>query len=331
MGNFKVALVGLNGQAVPDWVTERFVREGIQFAAKQCKSRQDLAETAGDADVVWVLGDHECVYAENLDVIPRCGAIIRTGSGTDNIPVVEATKRGIVVANTPEAISEIVADHAIGLLFAVTRQTSAADRLMRQGVWDREHFWPNWHLSGQTLGLIGFGHIARSVARKLRGWDMTILAHDPVVGADVMESYGVQAAGLDDLLSRADFVSVHCPLLPSTHHLINERTLRLMKQSAVLINTSRGPVVDEPVLIRALTEGWIAAAGLDVFEQEPIDPDNPLLKLDNVVVTPHIGSASDIFWHSFWQASVETAVDLSKGCWPRSYVNRDVKPRWNLT
>jgi phosphoglycerate dehydrogenase-like enzyme len=144
-----------------------------------------------------------------------------------------------------------------------------------------------------------------------------------------MAGYDVLSADLDSLLKESDFVSVHCPLLPSTRHLINERTLRLMKPTAVLINTSRGPVVDEPALIRALTEKWIAAAGLDVFEQEPIAPDNPLLKLSNVVVTPHIAGYSDEFWNNFWKLSVETAIDLSKGQWPHSYVNHDVQPRWS--
>ncbi len=325
---FKVALVGMDGKGVPDWVYADLEKAGIDFAFRQCKTRQELAEVGGDADVIWVFGSHESVYSENLDVLKRCGAIIRSGSGTDNIPVAEATKLGIIVANTPEAISDSVANHAIGLLFTVTRQTAAQDHLMREGQWSRDHAWPNYHLHGQTLGLIGFGHIARSVAHKMSGFDMQIIAHDPYIKAEVMAQYNVKPADLDDLLARSDYISVHCPLIPSTHHRINERALRMMKPTAVLINTSRGPVVDEPALIRALTEGWIAAAGLDVFEQEPIAPDNPLLKLKNVVVTPHIAGYSDEFWYNFWKLSVDTAIDLSKGRWPRSYVNPDVTPRW---
>ncbi len=331
MTAFKVALVGgLRGQDVPEWVSERLRAENIDFAARECMSRQELAEIAGDADVVWVYGDHQTVYAENLDVLARCGAIIRTGSGTDNIPVPEATALGIIVANTPEAISDSVSNHAIGLLFAVIRQIAKQDRLMRRGVWDRYAGWPDWHLSGQALGLVGFGHIGRLVARKMAGFDMTILAHDPVVPAEVMARFGVQTVAFDDLLAQADFVSLHCPLIPSTYHLIDERALRLMKPKAVLINTSRGPVVDETALFRALNEGWIAGAGLDVFEQEPTPVDNPLLALDNVVVTPHIGGYSDEFYDNFWRFSVETAIDFAKGRMPRSYVNRDVKPRWTL-
>jgi D-3-phosphoglycerate dehydrogenase len=332
MTPFTVALVGgIRQDGVPDWVPEALAKEGITFVARNCKSRAELAELAGNADVVWVFGDHECLYPENFDVIPQCGAIIRSGSGTDNIPIKEATQRGIVVANTPEAVNDSVSNHTIGLLFAVTRQIVTQDRALRRGIWDSNYAWPRWHMHGQVLGLVGFGHIARSVARKMAGFELTILAHDPYVPVETMASYNVQPASLDDLLSRSDFVSIHCPLIESTYHLISERELHLMKREAILINTSRGPVVDEAALLRALTEGWIAAAGLDVFEQEPIAATNPLLKLDNVVVTPHIAGYSDEFWGNFWRLSVETAIDLSKGRFPRSYVNRDVKPRWNLT
>jgi D-3-phosphoglycerate dehydrogenase len=255
---------------------------------------------------------------------------VRSGSGTDNIPVKEATALGIIVANTPEAISDSVSNHAIGLLFAIMRQIVVQDRAVRRGQWDRDLGWPRWHLHGRTLGLVGFGHIARLVARKMSGFDLTILAHDPFVKADVTADAGVQAVPFDELLSKSDFVSIHCPLLDSTYHLIGERELRLMKPEAILINTARGPIVDEPALLRALQEGWIAAAGLDVFEQEPTPIDNPLLRLDNFVATPHIGGYSDEFWDNFWRFSVETVIDLSNGRWPRSYVNRDVKPRWDL-
>jgi D-3-phosphoglycerate dehydrogenase len=325
---FKVALVGMDGKAVPDWVYAELRQAGIDFVLKQCKSRDDLAATGGDADVIWVFGDHESVYKENLDVLKRCGAIIRTGSGTDNIPVAEATALGIIVANTPEAASDTVADHAIGLLFAVTRQIVAQDRLMRAGKWDRNLAWPSHHLRGQTLGLVGFGHIGQLVARKMSGFDMRLIAHDPVVAGEAMARLKVEKVDFDALLSRSDYVFIHCPLIPSTRHLINERALRLMRPTAVLINTSRGPVVDEAALTRALDEKWIAAAGLDVFEKEPIDPASALLKLDNVVVTPHIAGYSDIFWHNFWRHSVDTAIDLAERRYPRSYVNREVKPRW---
>lgn len=325
--SFKVALVGgVPNDEVPAWVTERLQQEGIAFAARNCVSREELAEIASDADIVWTLGNHECLYAENLDVLSRCAVILRTGSGTDNIPVREATERGIIVANTPEAISDSVSNHAIALLFAVTRQIVVQDQAVRRGVWDRYLAWPNWHFHDQTLGLIGFGHIAQLVARKLSGFLMNIIAHDPYIQPEFMAERGVRAASLEELLTTSDFISLHCPLTDSTRHLINERTLRMMKPQAVLINTGRGPLIDEAALLRALKEGWIAGAGLDVFEQEPTPADNPLLRLSNIVVTPHIAGYSDEFWDNFWLFSLETVIDVANGRMPRSYVNRDVKP-----
>ncbi|MCY4093055.1 MAG: C-terminal binding protein [Caldilineaceae bacterium] len=330
MAGFKVAMVHMDADELPSWVTETMAEHDIEFVFEECETRAQLAACAGDADVVWVLGGSPIVTAESIADLERCGAIIRTGSGTDNIPIEAATARGIIVANTPEAFNDGVSDHTIGLLLAVVRQIGLQDRLVRKGIWDREAGYPSWHLQGQTLGLIGFGHIARLVNRKLSGYEMKVLAHDPYVGADVLAEHGVQQATFEEVLSQSDFVSLHCPLLAETRHLIGERELRLMQPRSILINTSRGPVVDEAALLRALQEGWIAAAGLDVLEQEPAAADNPLFNLDNVVVTPHIAGYTDRSLEDSWRLSVETAVTLSEGRWPRSYVNPNVEPRWQL-
>jgi D-3-phosphoglycerate dehydrogenase / 2-oxoglutarate reductase len=331
MDRFKVALVALNNQLLPGWLSESLARAGVDLVVHDCKTRAELAHYAGDADVVWVMGGHECLYAENLDVIPRCGAIVRAGSGTDNVPVAEATALGIVVANTPAATSDSVSDHVIGLLFALTRQVALHDRLVRQGLWSPKHGWPDWHVHGKSLGLVGFGHIPRRLVKKLSGFEMTVRAYDPFVSAEEMARHGAQTASLKAVMAESDFVSVHCPLTKDTWHLIGENELRWMKPKALLLNTSRGPVIDEAALVRALSEGGLAGAGLDVFEQEPVDPNNPLLKMNNVVVTPHIGGYSDESFDLFWQLSLETVLDLSAGRWPRSCVNRGVKPRWTLS
>ena len=331
MAKFKVALVGYDAPNVPDWVGETIEKEGMEFVHRQCVGREELAETAHDADIVWVLGSCKCMQKGNLAVLDRCGAIVRTGSGTDNIPVAEATEKGIVVANTPEAISTQVADHTVGLLMAVIRHIPIHDRLVREGVWDRMRGWPQWHLTDQTFGLVGFGHIAQLVARRMRGFEVKLAACDPFVGEEKMAEMDVRKLDLDELLEQSDFVSIHCPLNDKTRHLIGERELRLMKPSAVLVNTARGPVVDEPALIKALREGWISAAGLDVLEKEAADLDNPIFKLENTVITPHIAPYSDIYFPNFWKYSVETVIDLYHRRWPRSYVNKDVKPRWELS
>jgi D-3-phosphoglycerate dehydrogenase len=332
---FKIALVGLDNQTVPDWVLSELTKDGIRLVIHECENRQQLAEWAGDADVVWVFGSSRCLHGEmsldELSILPRCGAIIRTGSGTDNVPVKAATQLGIVVANTPDALNDAVSDHAIGLLFAVIRQIVLQDRNVRNRIWDRQRGFPRWHLRGQTLGLVGFGRIAQTVVQKLEGFQLTKLAYDPFVVSEVFAKHSVQSVPLDELLSRSDFVSVHCPLTPETRQLIGRSQLDKMKREAILINTSRGPVIDETSLIAALKSGRIAGAGLDVLDPEPPDWTNPLLKLDNVVITPHIGGYSDHYLPNSWRLSVDTATDLWNGKWPKSCVNPEVKPRWNLT
>jgi len=330
MTRFKVAMVHMDPEDLPKWVPETMASHDIEFVFQECETRAQLAACAGDADVVWIFGGSHIVTAENVADLRSCGALIRTGSGTDNIPTEAATAHGIIVANTPEAFNDGVSDHTIALLLAVVRQIALQDRNVRAGIWDRYAGFPGWHLRGQTLGLIGFGHIARLVTRKLSGFEMKVLAHDPFVSAELMADHGVQAASMEQVLSGSDFVSLHCPLLDQTHKLIGERELRLMTPQAILINTSRGPVVDEAALFRALTEGWIAAAGLDVLEQEPPNKDNPLFSLDNVVFTPHIAGYSDESLENSWRFSVEIVLDLAQGRWPRSYVNPGVKPRWQL-
>ena len=206
------------------------------------------------------MGGSRVITADILPLLRRCRVILRTGTGTDNIPVEAATRLGIVVANTPEATMHQVAEHAIGLLFAVIRRIAEQDRLVRQGIWDRYRAWPDWHLVGRTLGLVGFGRIARLVARKVSGLELKVIASDPAVEAPIMAEHGVEKVGLDDLLARSDFVSVHVPLSEKTRHLIGERELRLMRPRAVLINTARGEIIDQPALVRALSEGWDRSA-----------------------------------------------------------------------
>ena len=331
MKRFKVALIGLDAQGVPDWVGEKFEQEGIDFAFKECRTRDDLAATAGDAEIVWVFGSHQILYEENFDLIPQCGAIVRTGSGTDNVPVALATERGMVVANTPDAITIAVAEHAIALMFAVMRQVVVQDRAVRRGIWDRDLALPDGTFQGKTLGLVGFGRIPQAVARKLSGFEPQVLAYDPYVDESLARELGVELVDLDAVMSRSDFVSVHTPLVDETHHLIGARQLRLMKKEAIFVNTARGPVVDEKALLQALQENWFAGAGLDVLEQEPPDPDNPILQLENVVVNPHIAGYWEKGTQLFWEQSVQAVVDLAQGRWPRSYINPGVKPRWELS
>jgi D-3-phosphoglycerate dehydrogenase len=238
------------------------------------------------------------------------------------VPVEEATRRQLLVANTPAAISDGASDHMIALLFAVTRRVAELDRAVRLGRWGQVPTLPLNGVRGRTLGLVGFGHIAREVVRKLSGFEMRVLAHDPYVAAETMAAHGVTPADLEELLQQSDYVSLHCPLTPQTRHLIGERQLRRMKPTAILLNTCRGPVIDEAALEWALHEGWIAAAGLDVLESEPPAASHPLLKMDNVVLTPHVAGYAVDGLEVRWRLSVETVLALARGEAPRSCVNR---------
>jgi D-3-phosphoglycerate dehydrogenase len=322
----KGALVDLDGQTVPEWVPQALYREGIDLLVHDCKTRADLEAHAAEAEVVWLFGGSRLLQGGNLEAVPRCRAILRTGSGTDNVPVEEATRHGIVVANTPQAFSDGVSDHLIALLFATVRRVALLDAAVRDGQWGQTRARPLNGVQGRTLGLIGFGHIAREVVRKLSGFEMRVLAHDPYVSSETMATHGATAAGLQELLAEADYVSLHCPLTKETRHLLGERELRSMKPTAALLNTARGAVIDEAALVRALREGWIAAAGLDVLEDEPPRPDNPLLGMDKVVLTPHVAGHSADGVAVRWRLSVETVVALARKEAPPSWVNQELQP-----
>ena len=234
------------------------------------------------------------IDAEVMDASLCLRVIANYAVGYDNIDLAAADERRIQVGNTPGVLTETTADLAFALLLAAARRIAEADRYTRSGEW---RTWGPRLLLGHdvhhaTLGLVGFGRIGREMAKRARGFDMTVQYFDTTRNEEAEMQLGARRVDLDMLLATSDFVSVHVPLNEATRHLIGEREIGLMKSTAILINTSRGPVVDQQALYRALQDGAIAGAGLDVFEREPIPADDPLLALDNVVVTPHIGSAS---------------------------------------
>ncbi|MDR7420589.1 MAG: D-glycerate dehydrogenase, partial [Armatimonadota bacterium] len=251
-----------------------------------------LRETAPCDGLLSLLTDK--IDAAFLDACPKIKVVSNYAVGFDNIDVDAATARGVVVTNTPGVLTETTADFAFTLLMAAARRVVEADRYTRDGKWQS---WMPMLFLGQdvhhaTLGLVGLGRIGAAMAKRARGFDMTVLYHDVVRREDLEREMGIAFTSLDDLLRRADFVSVHTPLTAETRHLIGPAQFRLMKKTAILINSARGPIVDQDALVEALRSRTIAGAGLDVFEVEPIPVDHPLLKLDNVVVAPHIASAS---------------------------------------
>jgi lactate dehydrogenase-like 2-hydroxyacid dehydrogenase len=240
-----------------------------------------------------------CLLTDRVDdaVLDAAGPGLRVVSnmavGYDNIDVAACTTRGIPVGNTPGVLTETTADLAVALLLAAARRVVEASDFVRAGQWQT---WSPMGLTGQdvcgsTVGIVGLGRIGSAVAQRLRGFNCRILYHNPTPSPEA-DSLGAEWASMDTLLAESDFVTLHCPLTLETRHLIDADALRKMKPTAMLVNTARGPVVDQEALIEALREGIIAAAGLDVTDPEPIAPDDPLLSLPNVVVLPHIGSAS---------------------------------------
>ncbi|UCC34059.1 MAG: D-glycerate dehydrogenase [Candidatus Bathyarchaeota archaeon] len=267
------------------------------------------------------------IDAEVFDAGPKLRIVAQMAVGFDNIDVKEATKRGIYVTNTPGVLTETTADFAWALLMALARRVIEANEYVRNGQWK-----VGWHPSmllgrdvyGATIGIVGAGRIGSAVARRAKGFNMRILYHDVVPRPNLEKELGAEPQDLETLLREADFISVHAPLLKETYHLIDEAKLKLMKKTAYLMNNSRGPVVDEEALYKALKEEWIAGAALDVFEQEPTPQNNPLLTLDNVVVAPHISSSSHETRSRMAEMVAENLTAFFEGRRPPNLVNPEV-------
>lgn len=251
---------------------------------------QDLADALIDADAV-IVRSASRITRESLAGAQRLRVIGRAGVGVDNIDVDAATERGIAVLNAPSGNTTSAAELAFALLLALARRVPMADRSMKDGLWDRKSL-GGIELNGKTLGLVGAGRIGAAVARRAKAFGMKVVAYDPYLTAERAESLDIELGTLDGVLERADVISLHVPLTDATRNLLGVTQLRKMKPNAFLVNAARGGVVDEVALHRALTEGWIAGAALDVFAEEPPGPDHPLRSLTNVVLTPHLGAAT---------------------------------------
>lgn len=263
-----------------------------------------------------------------LDAAPGCLVVGRYGVGLDNIPVERATELGIVVTNVPDFCVDEVAEHTLALILALNRQLVAFSRQTRAGEWDNSAAGPLHRLAGQTLGLLGCGRTGAAIAARARALGLRVLAF---TRSERELPEGVErVAKLDELLAAADFVSIHVPLTAATTGMIGEPELRRMRPSASLVNTARGGVVDQAALVRALREGWIAGAGLDVLAAEPPDPNDALLQLDNVVVTPHAAFYSEEAIADLQQRAAANVAGVLRGEVPDNVVNPEVLVRPDL-
>ncbi len=287
-----------------------------------------FVELARDADAVITSRGIE-INRGDIAQLEKCRVIGACSVGTDMIDVDAATEYGIIVVNVPDTFVEEVADHAMMLLLAAARRVKRMNRLAAEGRWGegRPELNEVPRLWGQTLGLVSFGNVARALARRAGAFGFHIIAHDPYVSELKLTAEGVEPVSLPELLERADYLSLHVPLGEETHHLLSTPEFQAMKKSAVLINTGRGPSIDEAALIKALRTGEIAAAGLDVLETEPPDIDNPLLTMENVVVTPHVASATTRMLPTALRRVGLELAQVLQGRWPMGCVNPHVLPR----
>jgi D-3-phosphoglycerate dehydrogenase len=306
---------------------ERAIIEGAGFTlvAAQCKSEDDVIDVARNANAVITQYAH--VGAQAINAFTRCRIIARYGTGVDIVDVDAATRRNILVTNVPNDWCENeVADHAMALLLSVGRKLRDYDRATRAGIWRWQSGQPIYRLRGRMLGLLSFGAIARAIATRAAGFGLRVIAHDPYVSPAELTTHGATPVSFDELIEQADFLVIQAPLTPDTRDLIGEAQLRRMKPSAVLINTARGPIVNDGALYRALKDGWIAGAGLDDIEEEPAKqhdwaPTNPLFSLDNVVITPHAAYYSEESIHTVRDFAAQEVVRVLSGRRPLSPVN----------
>jgi D-3-phosphoglycerate dehydrogenase / 2-oxoglutarate reductase len=289
------------------------------------------AENLSDEEALRLCEDADAVLVRWLKITPeiiqrlrRCKIIVRYGIGTDNVDVKAATEAGIIVGHVPTYCLDDVSTHAIALLTACVRSLVRTHVKMHRGGWDPNPVDKIWRTAGRTLGLVGLGNIGQATARKMNGWGMRLLATDPFVDPCRAEALGVSLVDFETLCRESDYISLHVPLLPETRHLINNRSLALMKPGVILVNTARGPVIDTRALLKALNQGRVAAAGLDVFEEEPPPPYSRLRKHPRIILTDHIAWYSEESQNELKMTVAEETVRVCTGGLPRSLMNPEV-------
>lgn len=316
----KVLLTTMQVSSASDPLLRPLIDEGhelLVLPSAQARQEDELAAAVGESAAA--IAGVEPWTRRVLESAPFLKVIARTGVGYDAIDLEAANERGVLVTATPGANHHSVAEAAVGLIVAALRRFAFADRQMRTAGWNPRPY--GVELRNKTVGVIGTGLIGKEVVKRLQGWEVNVLVSDVVRDQAFAQRYGARYVELPELFAAADVITVHAPLLPATHHLISETVLRAMKPTAYLVNTSRGPLVDEAALAVALKEGWIAGAALDVFETEPLPHDSPLLGLQNVTLTQHIAGVT---WESM-QAMTAMAVDsvaaVLRGEVPQTAIN----------
>lgn len=297
-----------------------FKDAGIELKEYQCKSPNELIGLIDDADAV--ITQYSDINAEVIEHLQHCKIIIKYGIGVNNIDVKAAAKKEIYVCNVPDYGVDEVSNHAITMILALSKKLPTITRALREGDWGYSSIVPLFRFSEAVIGLVGFGRIPQLVAKKLSGFGVKILAYDPYINQELAKEMGVIPVDFETLCKESDYISLHCPLTEETKHLFCLETFRKMKDTAVVVNTARGAIIKEEDLITALNEGLIAGAGLDVFENEPVLSDNPLLHMENVIATPHCAWYSLRAIDNVQRKAAEEVANVLLGNEPWNCVNR---------
>lgn len=322
---FSVALVDYDPipfditPAIQTGMEQTLAAAGAELRLGQARSPEAVLELARAADLVMIQSVRPLLNREVIGQL-ACRAIIRMGLGYDLVDVSAASERGILVSNVVDWCNDEVADHAVALLLAGLRRVGPMDRALHQGVWDRGPAMEIVRLSGKTLGIVGFGRIGQAVAERMAAFGVRMLAYDPYLDAAAAARLKVNGVSLDQLLQRADFITIHARLTPETRHLLGAAEFARMKAGAFVVNTARGPIIDEPALAAALAAGHLGGAALDVMETEPLPAHSPLVGLNNTLLTPHLASFSREASAQLYQMSAEIAAALLNNRWVRTVV-----------
>jgi len=298
---------------------DEFGKIGAELILAQVQKEEDLIRACREAD--GLLNQYALLTRRVLENLPKCKVVSRYGVGVDSVDLRAATDLGIIVANVPDYCMDEVSSQTISMILTLIRKTAFFDQKVKSGQWDFRLGIPIYRTRGKTLGLVGCGKIGLEVAKRISAFGVRVMAFDPYIPK---AAQGIELTDLDTLLKESDFISVHCPLNESTRHLIGEKEFQKMAKKPLFINTSRGPIIDEIALIQALEEGRISGAGLDVLEKEPPDLQNPLLKMENVILSPHVSFYSVESISELKRRTAENVSAVLLGKLPKSVVNREV-------
>lgn len=308
---------------------QRAKEAGMKVVGVRSESDDELKEEIRDASAVVVIA--RTINSGMIEAMQKCKIILALSVGYDCVDVRAATSKGIIVSNTPNYCTDEVANHTVTLLLSVARKLMLIIPRTSDAHWDYNFTRPIFNFKDRKLGIIGLGRIGRCVVLKVRGMGMSVMAYDPYLDDDIFKLLGVERRyELEDLLSEVDYLSIHAPLTPETYHMIDSKALSLLKEHAVIVNTARGGIIDEKALVTALREGRLTGAGLDVLEREPPEAHNPLLTLEQVIITPHIAWYSEESFQREMEDGMDEIVRVLSGHRPRYIVNPEVLWKRNL-